>query len=133
MSTELAPHSSPPERRSGFRFPVALTLSYRGHRGKHEVEGQGKTVDMSSSGILFIAEHVLPEGSGVEITLQWPYLLDDSIPLQLKVSAKVMRCEGTRAAVGIVSHEFRTAGRSSPPKANGSAAASKPPTRLRNW
>jgi len=109
MTPDLRTQAPAPERRSGFRYPVSLELSYRSHQGRFEIEGQGKTLDFSSSGILFVAEHVLTAGAAVELTLQWPFLLDDLVPLQLRVSAKVMRSEGTLAAVGIVSHEFRTA------------------------
>lgn len=111
MSTNQEVRSPKHERRAGCRYPVVLDLSYQGAEEKREFKGTGKTVDISSSGILFVGEHTLTEGAGVELTLRWPFLLDNSIPLQLKVSAKVKRIDGTRAAVEIVSHEFRIAAR----------------------
>jgi hypothetical protein len=66
---------------------------------------------MSSSGLLFVADHPLSPGLKVEILLSWPVKLDKRIPLKLVVQGQVVRAEGgdeIHIAVMIKRHEFRT-------------------------
>ena len=99
------------ERRAGFRYPVTLELSYRELKGKTQLMGQGKTINISSSGLLFASEHPPSVDADVELMLQWPVLLNDEGPLRLKVNGKVMRTEGGRVAIEISQYEFRVSGR----------------------
>ena len=99
------------ERRAGSRYPVSLELSYRGLNGKSKLTGRGKTINISSSGILFATEQPLLLNADVELMLRWPVLLNNEVPLQLKVSGKVMRTDGSRAAIEISQYEFRVSGR----------------------
>ena len=108
---------TPFERRAGYRFPVSLELSYREVKSKQNLTGRGKTINISSSGILFAAEHPLVVDANVELTLLWPVLLNDEVPLLLKVNGRVLRTEGSRMAIEILQYEFRISGRGM--KANG--------------
>jgi hypothetical protein len=73
--------------------------------------GHGRTVNMSSSGMLFVADRVLAPGRKVEVLVQWPVKLDEQVGLKLIVLGEVVRVgsEGPiQAAIRIERHEFRT-------------------------
>ncbi len=72
--------------------------------------GTGRTLDLSSGGILFDAGRPLPAGLNVELSISWPALLFNVAPMQLAISGKIIRAEGTQVAVRIMQHEFRTSG-----------------------
>ena len=95
------------------RFPVELTVHYKvvDRRGAHP--GVGKTVNMSSSGVLLTAEVPPVSGRRVELSISWPARLDGKCGLQLVASGRVIWCNGTRFAIRVDRHEFRTAGQRS--------------------
>ena len=72
--------------------------------------GVGRTIDVSSGGILFDASRPLPVGLNVELSVSWPVLLHNVAPLQLVVSGRIVRVHNHQIAVQMVQHEFRTAG-----------------------
>jgi hypothetical protein len=102
------------------RFAVELDLRYK-LTWRHQVlhEGSGKTCDFSRTGIFFRADQALPKGLPVELSIDWPMLLDGVCPLQLRVSAKVLRSSEAGTAVKIMRHQFRTRSR---PTAGGERA-----------
>jgi len=80
------------------------------NRGQVDVQAQGRSVNISSSGILFTTEHVLIPGRRVELAIDWPAQLDGKCALKLVARGRVVRFEGERAALEILQHEFRTRG-----------------------
>lgn len=107
------PEEFPTERRSSERFPIERDMRYRLMESRNLVkEGTGKTVDMSSGGILFTAGEKLPSGRRVEIAVSWPAQLNDTCPLKLVAAGRIVRADGDRAAIAIDKYEFRTMGRS---------------------
>lgn len=72
--------------------------------------GQGKSLNMSRSGVLFTTESALLEGQRIELAVSWPVLLDDVLPLKLVASGRLVRSEGMRAAMSIQKYEFKTRG-----------------------
>lgn len=113
MSTLSSKDRSPknPRRRAtaeigdrAVRFPVKLPVRYR----VGEEFGWGELVNISSSGALFTTESPLPLKKRVELWINWPALLMDSVPLKLVVYGVIVRLEPGRAAVKIGKHEFRT-------------------------
>ncbi len=98
------------ERRGNRRYRIGLELRWSLVRRRKVLEsGTGRTLDLSSGGILFDAGRQLPAGVGVEISIAWPALLHDVAPMQLVVSGRIVRAEGFHAAVHVNQHEFRTA------------------------
>jgi PilZ domain len=79
-----------------------------GRRGTEE-KGEGKTVNVSSCGILFTCQHQLAVGRRVRLCINWPVLLNDKVALKLVVRGRVVRSDEGRAAIEIQQHEFRTA------------------------
>lgn len=100
------------ERRRNSRFPIVQELRYRLLGGRGALPwGSGKTLDISSRGILFSAETPLPLGRRVELAVSWPAQLDGKCPMKLVARGKVVRCRGNDVAVEIDKYEFRTQGR----------------------
>lgn len=103
------------ERRAALRFHIECKVSYKIVGGDTLGEmGQGKTVNMSSGGILFTTDHALARGARVEVEVEWPIKLNDRIPLKLVVQGKIVRSENTHLALAglqILGHHFRLAKR----------------------
>jgi hypothetical protein len=99
------------ERRTNVRFPITLSLRYWSPRPMETAHGNGKSVNLSSNGVLFVSEHEFVEGDRLELALDWPATLAGAVPLQLFLVGKVVRADGRQIAVAIHHHEFRTARR----------------------
>ena len=84
-----------------------------GRRGIEE-KGEGKTVNVSSCGILFTCQHQLAVGRRVKLCISWPVLLNNRVALKLVVRGRVVRCGEGHAAIEIQQHEFRTQSASIP-------------------
>lgn len=124
------------DRRADRRYNLALDLRWKLVRRRKVLEtGNGRTLDLSSSGVLFDAGRPLPVGLNVEVSIAWPALLHNIAPMQLVVTGKIIRAEGLRVALRIVQHEFRTAGNLAPDNRGMSRAATLPvgsvPVKLR--
>src|SRR4029077_20080591 len=101
---------APYERRSCNRFPIERDVRYKifgAHKNVIQI-GLGKSLNMSSSGVLFTTESILREGQRVELAVSWPLLLNNALPLKLVASGRLVRSQGTQAAMSIDKYEFRT-------------------------
>lgn len=89
---------------------MILQVHYR-LTGNHRAQrlGFGKTIDVSSGGVLFEAEDLVPPESKIELALNWPFRLDGSCALQLIVRGRILRVDNGKVAVRSEFHEFRTA------------------------
>jgi PilZ domain len=97
------------DRRHSDRFPIEREVRYRvlNKRSSEEV-GDGKTINISSSGVLFTVEHMLLPGRRMELAISWPAQLNNKTALKLVARGRVVRFEGGRAAIEIQQYEFRT-------------------------
>lgn len=99
------------ERRASDRFPIERDIRYKVLNRKSEDEaGAGKTVNMSSNGVLFTTEGYLIPGRRVEMAISWPAQLNSKVALKLVARGRVVRSESGMAAVEIQQYEFRTQG-----------------------
>jgi hypothetical protein len=90
---------------------MQLQLRWKLIRRRREIDaGTGRTIDMSSGGILFETGCDLPAGLNVEIHIAWPMLLHEVAPMQLVVTGRIVRSDRGWAAIRTMSHEFRTVG-----------------------
>ena len=98
------------ERRSAKRFTIQEEAAYRilDSRVSSPESGLGKTIDISSSGILFGTQQRLRSGKRVEISINWPAQLDGGCPLKFVVVGRVVRVGDSQAAATIEQYEFRT-------------------------
>jgi hypothetical protein len=100
-----------PERRDAKRLSIERDVQYRLlTRREGEPEGAGKTLNMSSSGVLFSTDQTLLPGRRMELSISWPAHLDNKCALKLVARGRVVRFEGNAAALEIMQHEFRTKG-----------------------
>lgn len=96
------------ERRAARRFPIALQLQYRAFRNAELLhEGSGRTMNMSSGGILFHADVHLEPGLRLELSIAWPVPDERGPHMQLLGAGEVVRIQETDAAIRIRRHEFR--------------------------
>ena len=99
------------ERRTKRRFQIDQEVKYKMLYGQRIAEtGTGRTLNMSSGGIKFTTENMLTSGMPVELSLNWPVLLNDSCPMKLMIYGCVVRSNEKGAAVAIERYEFRTQG-----------------------
>jgi len=104
------------ERRQRTRFPIELRVRYA-TGGRREIAGAGKTVNISSRGVLISSAHELSPDTSIRVAIEWPVLIDDVCPLALHIHGTVVRSESGLVAVRFAGHEMRT--------------QPKPPDRLR--
>ncbi len=111
------------DRRHSDRFTIQREVRYRvlNKRGGEEA-GEGKTLNISSSGVLFTTEQMLLPGRRLELSISWPAQLNDKCALKLVARGRVIRFEEHRVAIEIQQYEFKTQSLSVP--------ASAPPPRL---
>jgi len=95
--------------RAGTRFPIALELRYA-VKGRQPITGFGRTIELSSGALTFAADEPLESGDKLEVTIDWPALLDGGVRLQLVMTGKIVRTYQTETEVTIQRHEFRTRG-----------------------
>ena len=97
------------ERRRSSRFPIERELRYKTLSQRAEViNGVGKTLNISSSGVLFTAAHELPVGTRLEVSISWPAQLNDRSLLNLVARGRIARQEEGHLALQIQQYEFRT-------------------------
>ena len=100
------------DRRSSNRLPIERDVRYKVLGGKKSVKqvGTGKTLNMSSGGVLFTTESPLPEGARVELAVSWPAQLNNTLPLKLVALGRLVRTDDAQAAIAIERYEFKTRG-----------------------
>jgi hypothetical protein len=105
------PTESASDRRSKRRYPIHLEVQYKllKHR-RVERLGAGRTLNISSGGVLFEADGLLPGSGPIELALNWPFLLHGSCNLKLVMRGRIVRSNERAIAIRAEFHEFRTAG-----------------------
>ena len=101
-----------PERRSRIRFPIELGARYT-IVGRQEIEVTGRTVNISSHGVLMTSTPELPPGTLIGVVIEWPILLGSVHPLALHIHGTVVRSDHGLIAVRFSIYELRT--RAKPP------------------
>jgi hypothetical protein len=97
------------ERRAADRFPLERDVRYKVLNYKSGDElGSGKTINMSSRGVLFTTDRHLALGKKLEVSISWPAQLNSAVPLKLVASGRVIRSEQGMVAMEIQHTEFRT-------------------------
>ena len=92
------------ERRLKRRFDIRQDVTYKVlDRGAKT--GTGRTLNISSSGVWFTTQSLLPTGTPLEISMDWPVTLD--ISMKLMIYGSVVRSDQKGAAVAIERHQFR--------------------------
>lgn len=106
-----ASNKSANERRSADRFPIERDVRYKMLSKKSGDEaGAGKTVNISSTGVLFTTDKLLIPGRRLEVSINWPAQLNNKCALKLVARGRIVRFEQGQAAMEIQQYEFRTSG-----------------------
>jgi hypothetical protein len=100
------------DRRASNRMPIEREVRYKVMGGKKSIKqvGLGKTLNMSSGGVLFTTETPLPAGERVELNVSWPAQLNDTLPLKLVAMGRLVRADDGQAAISVERYEFKTRG-----------------------
>ena len=102
------------DRRHSDRFPIERDVRYRVlNKRAAEQSGDGKTINMSSAGVLFTTQDMILPGRRLEVAISWPAQLNNKCALKLVARGRVVRFEDGRAAMEIQQYEFRTSAASS--------------------
>ena len=102
------PPKPPNEQRENRRFPIELTLRF--DQGRYS--GAGKTLNLSSSGVLFDCEsRGLETNEPIALILDWPVKLDGDRPLALWITGIIVRIDGRQVAARVKAWEFHLAGK----------------------
>src|SRR5271169_292850 len=97
------------DRRHSDRFPIERDARFRVlSKRSAEENGDGKTVNISSSGVLFTSDLILLPGRRLELAISWPAQLNNKCALKLVARGRVVRFEDGRTAIEIQQYEFRT-------------------------
>jgi hypothetical protein len=94
-------------------YPVQLPLHYEilhyemGSSRERLQSGEGCTVSMSRTEIVFEAPERVPLGRLVKLRIDWPAKIHNRINLTLEVRGKTVQTKGQRTTVEILRHEFR--------------------------
>jgi hypothetical protein len=91
------------ERRARRRYPIHLPLC-GWILGRQQRAIAGTTVNMSSTGILFVASEAIPARTSLRLLIEWPIPSIEGQPLQLAADAKVVR--SVRKLVAVRFHDY---------------------------
>ena len=92
------------DRRSHHRYPISFELKYIAG----VQVGHGRTINLSSGGVLFEADVALAINLPIELWISWPARTWAPVPLELYAAGKTVRVEGTHVAVEFYRVVFRT-------------------------
>lgn len=107
-----APEVTTTERRRSSRFPIERELRYKTLNQRSEIlAGSGKTLNISSSGVLFTSDHDLAVGTRLEVSISWPAQLNEKCLLNLVARGRITRHNKGQLALQIQQYEFRTQSR----------------------
>ena len=100
------------ERREKKRFVMERNVRFRVlNQDRAAAVGCGKTINVSSQGVAFATETELPVGVTIELSIEWPALIDNACRLQLVGFGRVLRSSGGVTVSTLEQHDFRTLGR----------------------
>ena len=74
--------------------------------------GSGRTLNISSRGVLFEGEPPLSERAEIVLEMTWPFLLDGIRKLKFVVRGRIVRSDEKGTAVRFTNYDFRTSRRS---------------------
>ena len=126
----------PAERRFKFRYPLNLSVRFRSLSQTSLFSGAGRTVNLSSKGVLVVSQQVVPQAeigvnARLEMNIEWPSLLEGRIPLQLFAVGIVVRRGASDFAATFERYQFRTMRSSKQPPARvGGGVIEWPPSKV---
>jgi hypothetical protein len=97
------------ERRTSRRYDIELGLTYKTLDPNGVVRlAAGKTINMSSGGVLFQAEGELSAGAPIALSIRWPAPWPAERQVRLIIMGQIERCGSIGIAVSTKRHEFHS-------------------------
>jgi hypothetical protein len=108
---ESSPTEISQDRRARRRYPIGLAVQFKIMKNYLVTgSGSGTSIDLSSGGIAFSTIMPLKVGTYLELSISWPVLLNQSCPLKLVATGRVVRSDQHSSAISMDRYEFRTTG-----------------------
>jgi hypothetical protein len=99
------------DRRQDNRYELELDLRFSYEHAGQAWRGFGRTVDLSRGGVRFRTDAPPPNGMEVELRLQWPFLLQNVIPLELVMRGSILRTDIRGTVLCVRDYAFATCGK----------------------
>ena len=116
------------DRRTRTRFPINSELRFKLLDDQSVVEmGAGQTINLASGGVAFQTGRSLKPGAFIELSISWPVLLENTLPMRLIAFGRVLRSTPAMTACTIDKYEFRTQSRAA------QAATTRRDSMLQRW
>jgi c-di-GMP-binding flagellar brake protein YcgR len=88
------------ERREAGRYSIEREMKWKWHgKRTREAPEHGRTLNISSAGVLFTSSFRLPLGMVVQMGINWPGAVESEDGLQLLAKGRVVRSEAGCTAV----------------------------------
>jgi hypothetical protein len=101
------PHAASDHHRSAKRYDIGLSLRYTvRRRGRPPIPGVGRSINLSSSGLLFHTEAKLVPGDSIIAGVDWPIAASNGAAMCLLLGGYVVRIEGKSVAISISRNEL---------------------------
>jgi hypothetical protein len=101
--------SPQPDQRRDRRYPLHLKIEYQLPKaGTIRWSGSGRTLNISSHGVLFESDGLVPDRGEITLELDWPCLLDGVHHLKIVIHGRIVRRAGSKTAVRFTTYDFRT-------------------------
>jgi hypothetical protein len=98
------------DRRAERRYAFEMPVHFRCLSGWSRPSGSGNTRDLGRNSVLFVTDCPPPRGVQVELDIEWPFLLQNVCPLELRVWGEVFKNDRRGTVVRITKFEFHTCG-----------------------
>jgi hypothetical protein len=98
------------DRRADRRYAFELPLRFFYQSAGAQCAGSGHTMDFCRKGVRFASEDAPAPGADVELRIEWPFLLQDVCPLELRVWGRALRSDDRGTVIRMNKYEFRTCG-----------------------
>jgi hypothetical protein len=93
------------------RYSIVADLEYSLLKsGRIVRRGRGKTVNLSSTGLLFESDTALPTDRRIMVSVAWPVMLGPGIGLTLHITGRTIRAQDKCTAIRNEKYEFRVRG-----------------------
>jgi hypothetical protein len=109
------------DRRADQRYACEMPLRFFYPSGGSQHAGGGYTKDLGRKGIRFVSDDPPPKDTDLELRIEWPFLLQNVCPLELRVWGRVLRSDVRGTVVRLSRYEFHTCGARSFDPANAQA------------
>ena len=96
------------EQRSRQRYPIGFRVEFALNRNGRTERGTGRTINVSSRGVLLQTKREMPDQGRIRLLLNWPVLLDGNCPIKLVMWGRIVRNDDNGVAIRFNRHEFRT-------------------------